>query len=54
MLDVYFGVGNIGWGFIGEILVDNGFKIIFVDVNDILIDELNKWNGYIIELVVEG
>jgi mannitol-1-phosphate 5-dehydrogenase len=54
MLDVHFGAGNIGRGFIGETLADNGFKITFVDVNDTLIDELNKRNGYTIELAAEG
>lgn len=50
---VYFGVGNIGWGFIGEILVINGFEIIFVDVNYMIIDVLNERKEYEIELVDE-
>lgn len=54
MLAIHFGGGNIGRGFIGEVLNKNGFKIAFVDVNKEIIDALNDKNEYIIELAQEG
>ncbi|GFH42845.1 mannitol-1-phosphate 5-dehydrogenase [Lactococcus hodotermopsidis] len=47
---VHFGAGNIGRGFIGEILHKNGFEIIFVDVNETVIEALNARGAYEIEL----
>ncbi|MEG1485681.1 mannitol-1-phosphate 5-dehydrogenase [Lactococcus sp.] len=43
---VHFGAGNIGRGFIGEILSKNGFEIYFVDTNKAIIDELNTRHSY--------
>lgn len=43
---VHFGAGNIGRGFIGEILSKNGFDIHFVDTNKSIIDELNNRHSY--------
>ncbi|CYU51737.1 mannitol-1-phosphate 5-dehydrogenase [Streptococcus suis] len=51
---VHFGAGNIGRGFIGEILFENGFEIAFVDVNVTIIDALNQRHSYEIEIAEEG
>ncbi|MEZ7606378.1 MULTISPECIES: mannitol-1-phosphate 5-dehydrogenase [unclassified Streptococcus] len=51
---VHFGAGNIGRGFIGEILFKNGFHIDFVDVNDRIIQVLNEKGKYEIEIAKEG
>lgn len=50
---VHFGAGNIGRGFIGEILSENGFEIDFVDINEQVIDELKRRQQYDIELAEE-
>lgn len=51
---VHFGAGNIGRGFIGEILFENGFEIAFVDVNEKIIDALNERGSYEIEIAEDG
>jgi len=54
MKAVHFGAGNIGRGFIGEMLYKNGFSISFVDVNDQIIDALKERGSYTIELADEA
>ncbi|MGT2749888.1 mannitol-1-phosphate 5-dehydrogenase [Streptococcus orisasini] len=51
---VHFGAGNIGRGFIGQILFENGFAIDFVDVNDKIISALNERHAYEIEIAEDG
>lgn len=51
---IQFGAGNIGRGFIGKLLADSGYKVVFVDVNKTVIDEINEKKEYVIEVVGEN
>lgn len=53
MKAVHFGAGNIGRGFIGQILHQNGFELCFVDTDAELIQQLNQDGGYSIEIIDE-
>ena len=41
-----FGAGKIGQGFIGDLLHDDGYEIIFADVSDEVIADINRNNCY--------
>lgn len=52
---VHFGGGNIGRGFIAELLHESGYDVVFVDVVDKLIDQINNTPSYTItEVGAEG
>jgi len=50
---VHFGAGNIGRGFIGMVLSQNGFHVDFVDINEVVIDALRARHGYDISFASE-
>lgn len=51
MLALHFGAGNIGRGFIGQLLHEAGYDICFADVNQAVIDDINNLRKYYIEIV---
>ena len=52
---VHFGGGNIGRGFIAELFHQTGYHIVFVDVVDKLIDDINATKSYTVtEVGAEG
>jgi len=48
---VMFGAGNIGRGFIGQLFSESGYRVTFVDVDDLLIETLATRGSYTIRLV---
>lgn len=43
---VHFGGGNIGRGFVAEFLHEAGYEVVFVDVMDSIIEQLQKTKSY--------
>ncbi|EPZ38592.1 MULTISPECIES: mannitol-1-phosphate 5-dehydrogenase [Anoxybacillus] len=52
MLAVHFGAGNIGRGFIGSLLSQSGYDVVFVDVNDKVVQALQQRGQY--EVIIAG
>jgi mannitol-1-phosphate 5-dehydrogenase len=51
---LHFGAGNIGRGFIGKIISEAGYEVIFADVNSQVIDQLNTDKEYEVKVVGEN
>ena len=51
---LHFGGGNIGRGFIGKILAEAGYEVVFADINMTVTDRLNQDHGYTVHVVGEG
>ncbi|KIL42137.1 mannitol-1-phosphate 5-dehydrogenase [Gordoniibacillus kamchatkensis] len=47
---VHFGAGNIGRGFIGLLLSQSGYEVVFVDVSDELVSRLQEKQQYVVNL----
>ncbi len=51
---VQFGAGNIGRGFLGQLLFEGGYETAFIDVNVALVKGLNSCRAYPLRLVSEA
>ncbi len=54
MKAVHFGAGNIGRGFVGLLLHDAGYEVVFADVADALISQLAAADSYAVHEVGEN
>jgi mannitol-1-phosphate 5-dehydrogenase len=50
---VHFGAGNIGRGFIGALLAESGYFVVFAEVDKNLVKQLNTHDTYDVHLLVE-
>jgi len=54
MKAVHFGAGNIGRGFVGLLLHEGGYEVVFSDVATALVDAINAADEYTVHEVGEG
>ncbi|MBU4466308.1 MAG: mannitol-1-phosphate 5-dehydrogenase [Actinobacteria bacterium] len=54
MKAVHFGAGNIGRGFVGLLLHQGGYELVFSDVAAPLVDAINAVDSYTVHAVGEG
>ena len=48
---IQFGAGNIGRGFIGAVLEQGGYHVVFADVNQTVIDKINQDKTYTVHIM---
>ena len=51
MKAVIYGAGNIGRGFIGQLLSGSGYEVVFIDVDDRVVGEINRQGRYPVTVV---
>lgn len=51
---VIIGAGNIGRGFIGQIMSEAGYDVCFIDVSETVVNALNERREYPLEIVYTG
>jgi mannitol-1-phosphate 5-dehydrogenase len=51
---VMYGSGNIGRGFIGQLFSESGYEVVFIDINPVILDRLNRDGSYPVRIVSEG
>lgn len=51
---IQFGAGNIGRGFMGQLFHESGFEIVFVDVAENVVEQINRLGEYTISIVGKG
>ena len=48
---IMYGGGNIGRGFIGKVFADSGYEVVFLDIMESLINEMNRRGQYNVRIV---
>ncbi len=48
---VQYGAGNIGRGFIGQLFSEAGYEVIFIDVDPVVVEALNREHRYPVRIV---
>jgi mannitol-1-phosphate 5-dehydrogenase len=43
---IQFGAGNIGRSFIGQLFARNGYEVVFIDIDDTVVEEMNRRHNY--------
>lgn len=51
---VIYGAGNIGRGFIGQLFSESGYELVFVDVNQAVVEQLNRERRYPIRILSQS
>ena len=48
---IQFGAGNIGRGFIGAVLSEAGYHVVFADVNELVVNKINEDGRYTVAIM---